>query len=148
MFHLFRGSIVQAVVKTTLTCAQRELTHILTSRTTATSVVLTPSSTRHSTTLIKVPIRILLCLFSLSPKTLVFVPYCSSDVYTGTRNASELTQNLYFHGHHIVTALFDDLIRNTWITEAEQVPDHQQILSRQRSRSGCLDGRICRSHRD
>ena len=51
----------------------------------------------------------------------MFVPYCSSDVYTGTRNASELTQNLYFHGHHIVTSLLDDLIRNTWITEAEQV---------------------------
>ena len=51
----------------------------------------------------------------------VFVPYCSSDVYTGTRSATELTENLYFHGHYIVSALIDDLIRNTWITEAEQV---------------------------
>ena len=51
----------------------------------------------------------------------MYVPYCSSDVYTGTRNASELTQNFYFHGHHIVTALLEDLIRHTGITEAEQV---------------------------
>ena len=37
------------------------------------------------------------------------------------RNGSELTQNFDFHGHYIFTALVNDLIRNTWITQAEQV---------------------------
>ena len=51
----------------------------------------------------------------------VWVPYCSSDVYTGTRNASELTQNRNFHGHYIIEAIFDDLIKNTGISQADQV---------------------------
>ena len=32
----------------------------------------------------------------------IFVPYCSSDVYTGTRNTSEETGNYYFHGKLVV----------------------------------------------
>lgn len=40
----------------------------------------------------------------------VFVPYCSSDVYTGTRNASEETGNYYFHGKFIVEALLEDML--------------------------------------
>ena len=40
----------------------------------------------------------------------IFVPYCSSDVYTGTRNASEETGNYYFHGKFIVEALLEDLL--------------------------------------
>ena len=40
----------------------------------------------------------------------VFVPYCSSDVYTGTRNASEETGNYYFHGKFIVEALMEDML--------------------------------------
>ena len=51
----------------------------------------------------------------------VWVPYCSSDVYTGTRDASELTQNRNFHGHYIIEAIFDDLIKNTGISQADQV---------------------------
>ena len=50
-----------------------------------------------------------------------YVPYCSSDCYTGTRNASPLFDGLAFHGHYIVQAVLDDLIQNTWITEAEEV---------------------------
>ena len=51
----------------------------------------------------------------------VNVPYCSSDVYTGTRNKSDASQGLYFHGHYIIEAIIDDLIQNTWMTDAEEV---------------------------
>ena len=51
----------------------------------------------------------------------VFVPYCSSDVYTGTRDGSILTDNFTFHGHHIFSALAQDLIDTTQITSAQQV---------------------------
>lgn len=52
---------------------------------------------------------------------IAYVPYCSSDWYTGTRNASVLTDGFVFHGKHIVRAIIDDLIQNTWVTEAEEV---------------------------
>ena len=51
----------------------------------------------------------------------VYVPYCSSDLYSGTATASSETGNRIFHGKHIVKAVLDDLIANTWITQAEQV---------------------------
>ena len=50
-----------------------------------------------------------------------YVPYCSSDVYTGTRMKSDDTNGLYFYGHYIIRAILDDLIQNTWISEAEEV---------------------------
>ena len=50
-----------------------------------------------------------------------FVPYCSSDCYTGTKNSSLVTDGLTFHGKYIFNAILDDLIENTWITEAEEV---------------------------
>merc|ERR1712013_978485 len=53
--------------------------------------------------------------------TKIFVPYCSSDVYTGTRNGSILTDNFTFHGHHIFSALTQDLMDTTQITSAQQV---------------------------
>jgi len=53
--------------------------------------------------------------------TKVFVPYCSSDVYSGTKDASADTGNLVFHGKYIIQSIIADLIKNTWITEAEQV---------------------------
>ena len=54
----------------------------------------------------------------------VYVPYCSSDLYSGTASASSETGNRIFHGKHIVKAVLDDLIANTWITQAEQVGVH------------------------
>lgn len=51
----------------------------------------------------------------------VYVPYCSSDVHTGTRDASFLTDNYTFHGHYIFDAVVQDLIRTTRITQAKQV---------------------------
>ena len=51
----------------------------------------------------------------------VYVPYCSSDLYSGTASASSETGNRIFHGKHIVKAVLDDLIDKTWITQAEQV---------------------------
>lgn len=51
----------------------------------------------------------------------VFVPYCSSDVYTGTRTGSALTDNFTFHGHHIFEALTDHLLATTGLASAEQV---------------------------
>ena len=35
----------------------------------------------------------------------VFVPYCSSDVWTGTREAGEDTAGRHFMGKHIVRAV-------------------------------------------
>jgi len=40
----------------------------------------------------------------------VFVHYCSSDLYTGTREASEETGNYIFHGRYIVQAVVEDII--------------------------------------
>ena len=51
----------------------------------------------------------------------VYVPYCSSDLYSGTASASPETGNRIFHGKHIVRAVIEDLIANTWIAQADQV---------------------------
>ena len=51
----------------------------------------------------------------------VYVPYCSSDWYTGTRDASSLTHNFTFHGHYILEAVMSDLITRTEIAAAEKV---------------------------
>ena len=40
----------------------------------------------------------------------VVVHYCSSDLYTGTREASEDTGNYFFHGRFIVQAVVEDII--------------------------------------
>jgi len=53
--------------------------------------------------------------------SLVFQPYCSSDVYTGNREGSIFTQGFTFNGKHIFTGLMEDLIANTDILNAEQV---------------------------
>ena len=50
----------------------------------------------------------------------MYVPYCSSDLYIGTRDVSA-DRGYYFHGKYIVMAIIEDLIQNTWITEAEEV---------------------------
>ena len=59
---------------------------------------------------------------------IAYVPYCSSDWYTGTRNASLLTDGFVFHGKYIVMAIIEDLIQNTWITEAEEVNNTLSLL--------------------
>jgi len=51
----------------------------------------------------------------------VWIPYCSSDVYSGTRDASQDTDNRVFHGKYIIQAVIADLISNTGITSADQV---------------------------
>ena len=61
---------------------------------------------------------------------LAYVPYCSSDVYTGTRNKSEASDGFYFHGHFIIEAIIDDLIQNTWITEAEEVENNDNKINK------------------
>ena len=50
-----------------------------------------------------------------------YVPYCSSDCYTGTKAASAATQGFNFHGHYIVRAIVADLLENTWTSQAEEV---------------------------
>ena len=45
------------------------------------------------------------------------MPYCSSDWFTGTKNASLVTQGFTFHGHYIVRAVIADLLENTWIAQ-------------------------------
>jgi len=39
----------------------------------------------------------------------VYLHYCTSDNYAGTRGASRSTGNFYFHGKHVVTAMLEDL---------------------------------------
>ena len=40
----------------------------------------------------------------------MIVHYCSSDLYTGTRESSEETGNYFFHGRFIVQAAIEDII--------------------------------------
>ena len=51
----------------------------------------------------------------------VYVPYCSSDLHSGTRNASLQTNGRVFYGKYIIEAVIDDLIANSWIKQAEKV---------------------------
>lgn len=51
----------------------------------------------------------------------LYVPYCSSDLYSGTRNASTETNGRVFYGKHIIQAIIDDLIADNWIQQAEKV---------------------------
>jgi len=39
----------------------------------------------------------------------VYLHYCTSDNYAGTRGASRATGNLFFHGKHVITAMLEDL---------------------------------------
>ena len=50
-----------------------------------------------------------------------YVPYCSSDIYTGTRAPSEQSEGLAFYGRHIVMAILADLLENTWLPRAEHL---------------------------
>ena len=74
----------------------------------------------------------------------VYVPYCSSDLYAGTRNASAQTNGRVFYGKHIVEAIIDSLIADNWIQQAEKVEkiieflvDIGQILQK-----GCFDRHV------
>jgi len=51
----------------------------------------------------------------------VYVHYCSSDDFSGTRGASRSTGNLFFHGKHIVTSVLQDLVASFGIDRAESV---------------------------
>jgi len=45
----------------------------------------------------------------------IYVPYCSSDVYTGTRNfavQNAKIKRFYFHGRHIIDAVGDAIIKD------------------------------------
>lgn len=118
MYHLYHMLIVNNTVKITRTYVLHGLSHILIWKTMAFLGVQIQKKTLPFTILKKVSKYLKKDSLTL---VLVFVPYCSSDWHSGTRNASSLTQNFYFHGHYIVTAVVQDLIKNTWITEAEQV---------------------------
>jgi len=51
----------------------------------------------------------------------IYVPYCTSDLHSGSREASSATKGRVFYGKHVVEAVIDDLIANSWIKEAEKV---------------------------
>ena len=42
----------------------------------------------------------------------VYLPYCSSDAWMGSRTASNMTSNFTFYGQHIIEAVFETLIEN------------------------------------
>jgi len=51
----------------------------------------------------------------------VFVHYCSSDTWSGTRPASEETGGYTFHGRHIFDAVMSDLALNFGLLEASHI---------------------------
>ena len=51
----------------------------------------------------------------------MYVPYCSSDFHSGTANASVATKDRVFHGKYIFKAVINDLVVNTWLSQAEEV---------------------------
>jgi len=51
----------------------------------------------------------------------VYVPYCSSDLHSGTADASAETEGRAFHGKNIIKAIINDLMTNTWLAEADEV---------------------------
>ena len=51
----------------------------------------------------------------------VYVPYCSSDLHSGTADASAETEGRAFHGKYIIKAIINDLMTNTWLAEADEV---------------------------
>ena len=40
----------------------------------------------------------------------VYVPYCTSDIYAGRRDADEVSAGYAFHGKFVVEAVVDDLL--------------------------------------
>ena len=57
-----------------------------------------------------------------------YLPYCSSDCYTGTRDPGLLTEGRAFYGHHIVRAVLADLLENTWLPQAEEASVQLSII--------------------
>jgi len=51
----------------------------------------------------------------------VSLHYCSSDSFAGSRGGSKSTENLFFHGKHILTASLQDLIKRFGLADARQV---------------------------
>merc|ERR1719244_1323995 len=51
----------------------------------------------------------------------IYVPYCSSDIWIGTADASPENGNRFFHGKDIVRALVDDLKKVTNIAGMSQI---------------------------
>ena len=51
----------------------------------------------------------------------MFVPYCSSDLYSGTANASSDTEGRAFQGKNIFKAIISNLMTTTWLAEVEEV---------------------------
>jgi len=50
----------------------------------------------------------------------VYIHYCTNDDYSGTRSASRLTGNYYFHGKHVLEAVLQDLVATFGIDRAER----------------------------
>ena len=42
----------------------------------------------------------------------VYVPYCTSDIYSGRKDADEVSAGFAFHGKFVVEAVVDDLLSN------------------------------------
>ena len=40
----------------------------------------------------------------------VFVPYCTSDVFSGRRDSEKDSAGFFFHGKYVVEAVVDDLL--------------------------------------
>ena len=68
----------------------------------------------------------------------VVVHYCSSDLYTGTREASEDTGNYFFHGRFIVQAVVEDIIMH-----APNLANLQQLVLMGESAGGYGVGFNC-----
>jgi hypothetical protein len=57
-----------------------------------------------------------------SDATMVLIPYCSADMFTGaTMKPSKDTFGFWFSGHHIINGVFDELLRRRGIKDANLV---------------------------
>ena len=43
----------------------------------------------------------------------VYVPYCTSDLYSGRKDADDMSAGYAFHGKYVVEAVVEDLLSNT-----------------------------------
>ena len=80
----------------------------------------------------------------------VYVPYCTSDAYTGTRAPSEASEGLAFYGKHVFTALVADLLENTWVSQAEEASAGScaDLSDRHLRCAGCAERILRRRVRD
>ena len=58
----------------------------------------------------------------------VYVPYCTSDVYTGRRDAVEESGGYTFHGKYVLEAVIEDLLTQVRHSLKKLIRFHCQVV--------------------